>query len=540
MMRSLFAGMAGIKTHQTKMDVIGNNISNVNTTAFKSGRATFSEMLSQNIKGASAATNPMQVGLGSSVGAIDLIYKNGTPLTTGKNTDLCLSGDGMFMVKRGNETFYTRNGAFEFDASGNYVLPGTGHIVQGWMAQEGVITPGSTVQNIKLNKSEELKAKQTDMVNYYDNLNANVPVVTQISGGENGTASATNPLTLTLSDGTTVVKTEGTYKTGNSLPIATSVKIYDSLGGTHDIPVYYIREGTLNENGSVSYSGKWLVSMTPDSSVASGQTTTSKFIDASGNEITASMNAVELQFNAYGKLGTGTEEGSGESTETEESSAAAAETEESSAESAEAGGGLTAAITISYAATASETGDSASESGSESEESGTTDTATDTADEGSESGSSESTVPAAQNLTVDFSGVTQYAYSTTITSNSNGYTKGYLSQIEIDSSGTITGIYTNGLRRPEAQVAVARFANPTGLLKTNSSFYTTSNNTGQVQIDTASKLGNIITPGALEMSNVDIANEFAEMIITQRGFQSNSKVITVGDELIETAVNMKR
>lgn len=536
MMRSLFAGMAGVKTHQTKMDVIGNNISNVNTTAFKSGRATFSDMLSQNIKGATAGTNPVQVGLGSKVGAIDLIYKNGTPLTTGKNTDLCLSGDGMFMVKRGNETFYTRNGAFEFDAQGNYVLPGTGHIVQGWMAQEGAITPGSSVQNIKISKDQKLQAKPTDLVDYYDNLSATVPVVTQISGGENGTASATNPLTLTLSDGTTVVKTEGTYKTGNSLPIATSVKIYDSLGVTHDIPVYYIHEGTLSESGSVSYSGKWLVSMTPDASVASGQATTSKFIDASGNEITASMNVVELQFDAFGKLSTGAEEGSSEGSETEESSAAAAESEETSAESTEAGGGLTAAITISYAAVASETGESASESGSESEESD----ATDTAAEGSESAGSESTVPAAQNLTVDFSGLTQYGYGTTITSDSNGYTTGYLSQVAIDSSGTITGIYTNGLRRPEAQVAVARFANPAGLLRTDSSFYTISNNTGQIQIDTASKLGNVITPGALEMSNVDIANEFAEMIITQRGFQSNSKVITVGDELIETAVNMKR
>ena len=167
------------------MDVVGNNISNVNTVGYKSSRATFSDFLSQKIKGASAArgevgsTNPKQIGLGSSVASIDTIFKDGAPMATGKNTDLCLSGDGLFMVRRGKETYYTRDGAFEFDAAGNYVLPGSGHFVQGWTATDGIIDTTGAVGDIKVALGKKL-VKATDLVTYVDNLNTNVPTVTKI------------------------------------------------------------------------------------------------------------------------------------------------------------------------------------------------------------------------------------------------------------------------------------------------------------------------------------------------------------------------
>jgi flagellar hook protein FlgE len=148
--------------------------------------------------------------------------------------------------------------------------------------------------------------------------------------------------------------------------------------------------------------------------------------------------------------------------------------------------------------------------------------------------------PDAQNVTIDFTELTQYAGSTTVRSAGNGNVAGTLNGIQIDSSGIITGIYTNGIRRPEAQVAVAHFANLPGLLKTGQNLYKESDNSGVPVINDAEKFGVTITAGALEMYNVDLSNEFAEMIITQRGFQSNSKIITVGDEMIETAINMKR
>ena len=247
---------------------------------------------------------------------------------------------------------------------------------------------------------------------------------------------------------------------GNSLPITTTVTVYDSSGSTYKIHVYFIREGGDSTN-------KWLVSLTPDSYVEKGQTTTAEFVDSAGNKVIASLNVAEIQFDAWGNLVT------------------------------DAGSDITSLLSLSGGLTA-------------------------------------------QNVNIDFSALTQYAGSTTINSSGNGNVAGTLSDIQIDSTGTITGLYTNGERLIEAQVAVAQFTNSAGLLKTGTSLYKISSNSGTPVINRAENLGVLITPGALEMSNVNIASEFADMIITQRGFQSNSKLITVGDEMIETAVNMKR
>ena len=168
MIRSLYTGASGIKSHQTRMDVVGNNISNVNTVGYKSSRTTFADILSQNIKGASASdgeigsTKPKQIGLGATVSSIDTIFKNGAPMITGKNTDLSLSGDGLFVVRRGNEMYYTRNGAFEFDADGNYVLPDSGHFVQGWTAKDGVIDTTTATGDIKIAIGKELAVRSEE------------------------------------------------------------------------------------------------------------------------------------------------------------------------------------------------------------------------------------------------------------------------------------------------------------------------------------------------------------------------------------------
>ena len=136
--------------------------------------------------------------------------------------------------------------------------------------------------------------------------------------------------------------------------------------------------------------------------------------------------------------------------------------------------------------------------------------------------------------------MTQYASESTVAGTANGYADGTLKSISIDSKGVITGTYTNGVNQSEAQIAIAAFNNPSGLTKSGSSLYTVSNNSGTPNVKTATALGVSLTPSALEMSNVDLANEFSDMIITQRGFQSNSKIITVSDEMLETLVNMKR
>jgi flagellar hook protein FlgE len=147
---------------------------------------------------------------------------------------------------------------------------------------------------------------------------------------------------------------------------------------------------------------------------------------------------------------------------------------------------------------------------------------------------------AAQTLAIDVSQLTQYAGNNTINCITDGNSAGTLKSVSIDSSGVITGTYTNGISRSEAQIAIAQFTNASGLTKTGSSLYQQSNNSGEPNVKTARDLGVTLQASALEMSNVDIANEFSDMIITQRGFQSNSKIITVSDEMLETMINMKR
>ena len=129
MLRSLFAGVSGLRNHQVRMDVIGNNIANVNTVAFKSGRVTYKEGFAQLLQGASrppgdqGGINPIQVGLGMQIGSIDQLYTQGNIETTGQTTDLALQGDSLFVVRKGNQQFYTRSGNFQLDADGRMVSP---------------------------------------------------------------------------------------------------------------------------------------------------------------------------------------------------------------------------------------------------------------------------------------------------------------------------------------------------------------------------------------------------------------------------------
>ena len=224
MMRSLFSGVSGLKNHQTRMDVIGNNISNVNTTGFKSSRVTFSDMISQTLTGASrpidgqiGGTNPKQIGLGSAVAGIDLLFTNGSVQSTGKNTDLCLSGDGLFAVSPdgdGKQKYYTRNGAFSFDADGNYVQPGNGMHVLGYMAENGVLSNSVTPIQIK-DTQKTLTGVSTANATYVDNLNADTKgtaiggILVKYADGTTATVSNYQPqkattTSLTLSSGETV------------------------------------------------------------------------------------------------------------------------------------------------------------------------------------------------------------------------------------------------------------------------------------------------------------------------------------------------
>ncbi len=477
MMRSLFSGVSGLKGHQTRMDVIGNNIANVNTTGFKSSRTTFADALSQTTSGAAAptdnlgGTNPKQIGLGSNVSSIDMIFTDGSVQSTGKNTDLCLSGNGLFVVKQGIQTYYTRNGAFEFDAEGNYVMPGSGLFVQGWMGENGAVNTTGAVTNINIPSGKSMAAQATGTITYANNLDSDSLMLTSVTGGitveGRQVATASSAVTLKFSDGTTQTVTSGSYVSGHSMPITTTATIYDSLGTSHSIPI--LLEITEKNPGT---GNTWTAVIAP--TLKSGTTIDTTLVAADGTVITPTLTSTTIRFTTTGAYDPDT------------SNIGELKLEYTPSPG---GAGVVSPQTISV---------------------------------------------------LSFADVTQYAGSNTVSASADGYAAGRLSSVSIDSSGVITGTYTNGVKQAEAQIAIAQFNNATGLTKTGNSLYQESTNSGTANIKTAGDLGVTITGSALEMSNVDIANEFSDMIITQRGFQSNSKIITVSDELLETVINMKR
>ena len=499
MMRSLFSGVSGLKSHQTRMDVIGNNIANVNTIGFKSSRVTFADTLYQTQTGAAAptdtvgGTNPKQIGLGVGVASIDLLFTDASTQATGKNTDLALSGNGLFVVstdKGGKDKYYTRAGAFSFDANYNYVVPGSGHHVVGWNADEdGKIPTMNTPEGIRIkDEMRSMKAKKTTEITYKGNLNSSVPTITEIKdqkgnpvagGAANIDGTTIKSLTVTLSDGTKqtiTAKSSYIYKIGNSLPITTIANVYDSLGNLHKVPFLFTKTPTATPPDPKGYD-TWEVSVSPGVKGSTldpvGQCS---IHEEDGSWTTVAMGTQKLIFDQDGKHYSG----QGKTKLTLQNGAGSPPTPPST-------------------------------------------TPVDTME-----------------VDVSWSSLTQYSGSDTIKADYDGHAAGTLKEINADQSGILTGTYTNGEKRALAQVAVAQFDNAQGLTKKGANLYSESNNSGTANIKTVSALGLTLTPSALEMSNVDVANEFADMVVTQRGFQSNSKIITVGDEMLETVINMKR
>jgi len=645
MIRSLYTGASGLKNHQNKMDVVGNNIANVNTVGYKSSRTTFADILSQNIKGASASnggigsTNPTQIGLGTNTASIDLIFKDGAPVTTGKNTDLCLSGDGLFVVRGGNQTYYTRDGAFDFDAAGNYVLPGSGHYVQGWMAASGenggVIDTTGAITDIKIGG---IAAQPTTAINFQYNLGADSPFVTvdkvkkiekiyedvntrilepsesnynlnikigdddyilhvvqdnNIDLDKNWTVDDVNGSTVTLKDdsgntstisvifkGANNIKPNQPFsadtsklrfkstvneayplefsvggvgykavKMNHSVEIpgegwqvtdvdnsgnATRIEIQQFQNGEHDgCTVYITLDQKLPDSqlpavgGELEFAGDVMTKpVKRERIIETEEEVVTVHGDATSVPITTSVTIydsegktqqVPVYFFHEGESNGGTPQSTNKWLVSLENNYPVKQGDITAYEYTGVGGNKSSitmpAVELQF-----------DDNGNLLTNSGTTSTLT----------------IGGQSITVDFTKVTQYPSDTTVTATGNGNASKTLKDIQIDAKGIITGIYTDGTRRLEAQVALAHFSNSAGLLKTGTSLYQESANSGTPLTIKAGEFGTVLTPGALEMSNVDIANEFADMIITQRGFQSNAKTITVGDELIETAINMKR
>ncbi len=417
MLRSLFTAVSGLRAHQIMMDVVGNNIANVNTAGYKSGQAVFEDTLSQVIRtsggpqGLSGGTNPAQVGLGVKVGGISTNFGQGASQVTGRATDVALQGDGFFVVKKDGQSFYTRAGAFDFDASGNLVNP-DGALVQGWTATRGAVNTNAPTSAIKLPIGQTVPPRQTTTVTVGGNL----------PGG-----AAVGAVSLS------------------------SIDIYDTQGTPLQATMTYTKTAA----------DTWTLNVT---------------VPTAGTGVPATVGTASLVWDQATKSFTATP--------------------------------AVPTLTPALLTTAGYTFGSA----------------------------------VSLTLGTATQPLTQYASSDTAgTISQDGAEMGVLESFSLSPDGELIGSFSNGVRETLGQVAVASFDNPPGLEKVGGSLFRSTPNSGIAAIGVAGQGGRgIMTAGSLEMSNVDLAQEFTNLIIAQRGFQANSKIVAASDELLQDLVNLKR
>lgn len=468
MMRSMFSGVSGLRAHQNKMDVIGNNIANVNTVGFKSSRVTFQEVFTQTIRGASSpdsstgrgGTNPMQVGLGISVGSIDTMFTRGSLQRTDNPTDLAIEGEGFFIV-RGSDTDtykFTRAGNFGLDKQGNLVTA-SGAKVQGWMKRkEDSKTEFDTEQElVGINIFEDefngnkrvIAASATSRAEFTGNLDASFDHLGDVLGETGGPYD--------LGDTSTAGTILGEIASAGVETYKVPYTVYDKLGNDYTVEITFVKNNVDN------------------SDVNNPLTEWFWYID--GVDTGAQPAQGYLTFDKTGKVDT-------------------------------AGiGAHSVTPTITFIPDSSTTG-------------------TDSFD-----------------VNLDFTNITMFKTDGSVKATDvNGYPPGEFVTMSIGSDGIITSIYSNGESQSVGQIALAYFENPPGLQKVGGNMFIPTTNSGDFKKGVKPGTGSVgtLSPGTLEMSNVDLSREFTEMITTQRGFQANSRIITTSDEMLQELVNIKR
>lgn len=428
MLQAMLAGVASIKAQQTRMNVIGNNLANINTTAYKGSRVTFQDMIAQTIRGATRPSgnlggmNPTQYGLGVTVGGTDVNEEQGSLNATNRPTDLAIQGFGFFMVGNGSNISYTRDGGFDLDANGDLVSRSTGQKLLGWRADAlgnvNTTTPLDGASSISIPVGVLNSVQATTQVDFAGNLDA--------------AALSTDEL-------------------------VSQTVVYDGLGNSHQISVKFFNHQIPPEPGgpaNATSSWDWAAFEGPvDTGTPIGDSSTAGnspfFFDAAGQQAQPTNATV--------------------------------------------------------------------------------------------------TVPAtngASALSIDlkFGNINQLRTTSQVNAvGQNGFPPGSLASYSIGADGLITGVFTNGLTRALGQIAMAVFPNSGGLERMGNNLWRDTDNSGLAVVGVPrSGSRGAISAGFLEQSNVDIGSEFSDLIVTQRGFQANTKVVTTVDEMMQDLLNMKR
>ena len=667
MMRSMYSGVAGLKTHQTKMDVIGNNIANVNTVAYKSQSVTFSELMYQTTQAASGAnpntgtagTNARQIGLGVKTGTINASTSTqGASQTTNNPFDIRITGDSFFIVSDGSNNLFTRDGSFYVDGAGNLAMTSNGYNVMGWLVdpstndiKQDTVKPLRIMSNDNLTYPPEETTKATvagiidkndksltstsgKIMNFlfYDKLGYTYTAKfgiheSQVEGEylveledvvDSDNVSVVEKLGLTSIDDALSFGSSSRQVKTELIKLPTGVKYEKKEGSTEDYEFYKtvtdFKEIFSDYESTKAQGVKYRIpdSFTPDNPYKSGQT-----IDLAGtaefDKATLTTEPYNLVYDtvekkyylgdSYGsqkgqyvenaddwKLVFDTAkiqldiDGSAPITFNEDTGAVSFEIKSQSFTvgnnpvsyengafkmilTPEQAYGLNAnnrdityefdiapngdaqvTSAVSYSGNVlkfnEDTGRFISIGGGNTATIDFKDSAT------NKSGQTVSLFNFAD-IEIDFTSTTMFNNSGTSTISATtgdkdnlgkGRKLGEMSGISIQSDGRIYAAYDNGMSKLLGQIAVAQFANTSGLTKEGDNLYKDSQNSGEfngIGVE-VSNGGGYMTTGVLEMSNVDLSSEFTEMITTQRGFQANSRIISVSDSLLEELVNLKR
>ena len=563
MMRALYSGVSGLKTHQTKMDVIGNNIANVNTIGFKSSSVTFSDIMYQTTSGGSGATantggkNAKQIGLGVSTASTKVsITAAGAALSTGEAFDLKLvdsNSTNFFIVSNGSQNIFTRAGSFYLDGNGNLAMTSTGYLVQGWQVdpQTGDIRK-DTVSALRIMQAANLTSppEATTNATFSGVIDENDTNVTSDGGYVRA---------LTFYD-----------NLGYSYLAKFAIKLVDADTGT-----YTVELSSIHDSNNRDILADWMAE-NPNNTLSKifGEDTTGRKTYAlqSGFEVAGGGNAITYNLkkditdnlgNTTAAAGTYTLSGgliqqdgvwgynfqSGDGTNLFRSLTQMYGVDSDTAANADAaqfamnGSGE---LIYSYPATNYTLQFNKADG-----------TFRYVGDEGSNSvmlNLSGDDLLGVQfsNIEIDFSKCLNFdnGGSSTLEAERGavdgvtgmGKKLGAMIGVSVDGSGRIYGSYDNGNTVLLGQIAVAQFANASGLESLGNNCYATTLNSGDfdgIGVEVSAD-GGAITTGQLEMSNVDLSVEFTDMITTQRGFQANSRIITVSDTLLEELTNLKR
>ncbi len=571
MMRSLYSGVAGLKTHQTRMDVIGNNIANVNTTAYKSSSMTFSELMSQTTQKASGAnattgvggTNAKQIGLGVKAGAINTaITTQGSAQSTGNPFDIMITGDNFFVVSNGSENFFTRDGSFYVDGAGNLAMTSTGYNVMGWGVDE-------TTGNIKQDTVTALRIMSAANMTYPPEATTKANISGILDENDKDVTSANGKtVNLNFFDARgysytakfTFKQSSGTASNEYSMELT---KLLDSTGAEIDISkVKFGDNSTQTLQTPVTFAG--------DTYEWDGKQLKTK----ADKKVVADLSAA---FNADGTLkDTSTDEAAAKTQQETLDAIAAAYGYEGSTDEflklyqKDANGTEVTVETMlgNMAKTTTAQGDLVLTK--DKDKPMTMDGRffegvkvifdTDTGklkQVGSNVTDFKTNVDFTplggnfSNITIDLSECTNYDNKGTSTIGATsgdldglgtGRRLGDMIGVFIQKDGMIYASYDNGMTKLLGQIATAAFANASGLEKEGDNLYSATLNSGEfdgIGVDITAG-GGYMSTGHLEMSNVDLSSEFTEMITTQRGFQANSRIITVSDTLLEELTNLKR